>query len=107
MARKQNILQSTAIASSALFGLVSSFEGSEKSNMIASETKITDALKQFHSSLPAKESLPPAKENRRIERLLVQSCKSCHVGLPAGPPFWRQRVCIFDEPSGIYRDHYP
>lgn len=44
---------------------------------------------------------------RRAGRILFNACQSCHVGIPLGPPFWREKVCLFDKPAGSVYPDYP
>jgi cytochrome c len=49
----------------------------------------------------------PHLSERTAARKLQSVCQSCHVGVPLGPPFWREGLCIFDQPAGTVSPEYP
>ena len=50
----------------------------------------------------------PNTSERRSGRLLFQSCQSCHVGAPVGPPIWSDKKCILGQTAGtMYGNNYP
>ena len=50
----------------------------------------------------------PTTSERRSGRLLFQSCQSCHVGAPVGPPWWRDQRCVLGQTAGtMYGNDYP
>ena len=60
-------------------------------------------------SSPSSSSLPSMRmSERRSGRLLFQSCQSCHVGPPLGPPLWSNQACLLGVSAGTaFGSDYP
>lgn len=67
----------------------------------------TTTLESSSSSSSSHHNPTILPSERRAARILFNSCQSCHVGLPLGPPFWRDEVCLFDQPAGSVYPDYP
>ncbi len=75
---------------------------------IAAATTGTSLALALHSSSDQQvSSTGLATSERRAARILFNSCQSCHVGKPLGPPFWREEVCLFDQLAGSVYPDYP
>ena len=71
---------------------------------ISSSSMTTTTTKTDQSSVTSSSFIT---SERRAGRILFNACQSCHVGIPLGPPFWREKVCLFDKPAGSVYPDYP
>lgn len=73
----------------------------------SSRSRDEDDTNNNKNGPPSSSAITSHHSERTAARKLQSVCQSCHVGLPLGPPFWREQVCLFDQPAGSVYPDYP
>jgi cytochrome c2 len=99
------LLQSLTAVSTLAVGAVYTPPPNDDDAFVAMTT--SDTATAASDSASAASDSTGTRTTRRADRRLVDSCQSCHVGPPVGPPFWSYRICIFDQLAGTLSPEFP